>query len=174
MSKKIIYLILAISIGLNAGMIATTLVHRKSGPPPGPGPRPGEGPGHRPDPQQMVDDHVRGITRHLELDPAQQQAIREVMELHAPELVLFQMEVRETGKRLADAFRAPTFDAERFRQLTAQASTARSRLDSLSAVMLVEEAAVLTPEQRKRFAEVAPSIHNNPQPPPREGGPPPR
>jgi Spy/CpxP family protein refolding chaperone len=121
-----------------------------------------------------VEDHVQGITRHLELDSEQQQAIRTVMERHALQLVRFQEDVDTRGRRLADAYGASTFDAERFRQLTTEASTARSRLDSLSAVMLVAEAAVLTPEQRRKFAEVAPTIHSHPQQPPRQDGPAPR
>ena len=34
MSKKLIYLLLAVSLGLNIGVIATTLIHRNSKPAP--------------------------------------------------------------------------------------------------------------------------------------------
>jgi hypothetical protein len=85
------------------------------------------------------------------------------------------MEVEQTNRRLTEAFGAPDFDSESFQRLTFEASAARSQLDSLSAVMLVSEAAVLTHEQRRKYARVAPSIHSNPQRPgPKEGGPPPR
>lgn len=170
MSKRIIYLLLAVSLGVNVGVIATTLFHRPSGPPPPPG---GDrGPGQRPDAARMVEDHVRGIARHLDLDQEQQQQIRSLMEQYAPQLVRFQSNAEDASQRLTEAYAAPQFDPELFRQLTADAATARSRVDSLSAVMLVAEAAVLTPEQRRNFARVAPSIHTNPQQPPREGGPP--
>ena len=47
--------------------------------------------------------------------------------------------------------------------------------DSLSAAALIAEAAVLTPEQRRKYAEVAPMVHSNPRrAPPRRQGPPPR
>jgi len=184
MPKMLIYLLLAVSLGLNVGVVATTLIHRTArghlGPPPGPlgpvGPvgREGHGPASPPDPRKLVDNHVRGITRHLDLDPEQQQAIRAVLVRHAPQLVRFQVDVAETGRRLSEAYAAPVFDPEQFRQLTAKASAARAKLDSLSAVMLVAEAAVLTAEQRLKFAEVAPSIHSIPQRPPRKDGPPPR
>ncbi len=178
MSKRIIYLLLAVSLGLNAGVIATTLVHRASMPPPGPPPGPdgGAGPdmGPPPDPNRLVEEHVRGITRHLDLDAAQQDAVRLVLERHSSLLVELQMDVGDVGRRLSDAFAAPEFDPEQFRRLTAEAGMVRSRLDSLSAEMLVAEAAVLTPEQRRKFAAVAPTIHSQPQRPPREGGPPPR
>ena len=179
MSKKMLYLLLAVSVGLNVGVIATTLVHRTGGPPEGPPPgqdRSGRpGPGQRPDPAQLVEGHLQGMTRHLDLTPDQQQSIRAVLEEFAPQQVEFQMEVEQTSRHLTDAFGAPDFDPESFQRLTAEASEARSRLDSLSAMMLVSEAAVLTHEQRLKFARVAPSIHSNPQKPqPQEGRPPPR
>ncbi len=177
MSKWIIYLLLALSLGLNAGMIATTLVHRTAGPhgspPPGPGGGPGHQPGPPPDPGRVVEDHLRGMTQHLDLDTDQQQAIRRVLETHAAELTTLQVAAEEAGRMLAEAYALPEFDPDGFLRLTAEASTARSRLDSLSAVMLVGEAAVLTPEQRLKFSTIAPTIHSQPQRPP-EGGPPPR
>ncbi|MCP4574029.1 MAG: periplasmic heavy metal sensor [bacterium] len=176
MAKKLIYLLLAVSFGLNVGMVTTTLMHRKAPggrPGPGPGGGGGPGPGGRPDPGDLVEQHVRGVTEHLGLDAEQQQAIRAVLERHAPLMVEFQNQVEETGRRLAEAYGASDFDPEIFRRLTAEASDARSRLDSLSAVALVAEAAVLTPEQRRMFARVAPTIHSRPRrQPPRDGPPP--
>lgn len=185
MSKRILQLVLIASLGVNVGVIATTLAHRAGGPPPG---RPmGPGNGAPPDaervqdPARLAEDHVMGMTQHLDLDEAQQQAVRSIMDEHSPRLVELQSEVRAVSRRLSDAFAAPTFDADRFRRLTAEAGAARARLDSLAAVMLVAEAAVLDPEQRRKFAAVAPSMHSNPQGPrrdagrpPREGEPPPR
>ena len=178
MSKIVIYILLAVSLGLNVGVIATTLVHRTTSPaqapPPGPGGGEGPGPGQRPDPGQIVEDHVRGMTRHLDLDLEQQEAIRVVLVQHTSQLVMFRVNADEANRRLVEAFAAPALDPVSFQQLTAEASAARSKVDSLSAVMLVAEAAVLTPEQRRKFAEVAPSIHSTPQRPPRRDGPPPR
>lgn len=176
MTKKLVYLILAISLGLNAGIIAMTIIHRvpaeRPGPPPGPGGGRGPGPGIPPDPGKIVEDHVSEMTRHLDLDEEQQVAVREVLARYSPQLVRLQADVGETGRRLAEAFAAPSFDPGEFQRLTSEASAARSKLDSLSAVMLVAEAAVLTPEQRLKFAEVAASVHIGPQKPPGRGGPP--
>lgn len=187
MSKKLIYILLAVSLGINVGVVATTVLHRASHPqglPPGPGggaPPPGQ-PGSPPDPARLVESHLQGITRHLGLDADQQRVVRAVLEQYAPQLIELQAETSRAAQRLTDLFGAPTFDPERFRKLTAETGAARSRLDSLSAVMLVAEAAVLTPEQRLKYAEVAPSIHSRPrQPrhgpggpggPDRPGGPP--
>ena len=114
------------------------------------------------------------MTRHLALDQDQQAAIRQIMEHYAPELAVLQDRARESAGRLADAFARPVFEPEHFKELTEQASSARARVDSLSGVMLVAEAEVLTPSQRRKFAEVAPTIHSNPQRPGRERRPPPR
>jgi len=62
------------------------------------------------------------------------------------------------------------FDKVEFQRLMREVSYTRSKADSLSAVMLAEEASVLTDEQRRRFAEVAPMRsgggHRPPPPPP--------
>jgi len=185
MSRKILYLLLAASIGLNAGIIGMTLVHKtkKQGPTPphGPAGREGRMRAMPSDPSTLVDNHIRGITRHLALDPEQQQTIRSILEQYAPQLIKFQIDAAEAGRGLAEAYAAPDFDPEQIQQLTANASAARVRLDSLSAILLVAEGAVLTPDQRRIYAEVAPSIHSNPPrphpkqgPPPKKGSPPPR
>lgn len=173
MSKKVVYLLLAVSFGLNLGMVATTVVHRRGPDGPPPGPPEGRGPGPRPDPQQLVEDHLQRITRHLDLDAGQQREIRAVLERHAAQLAAYQAAVGESGRRLSDVFGAPEFDPVLFERLTADAAGARTRLDSLSAVMLVDEASVLTPKQRRKFAEVASSVYSRPQGGRREGGPPP-
>lgn len=200
MSKQIIYLLLAVSFGLNVGMVATTLMHRSSsesrpsgsglrdgGPgfrdddpgPPDVGPGPGPGLGGPRDPERMVENHLRGMTEHLDLDADQQRALRAIMTSRAALLVEIQARAHETGRRVADIYSAPDFDPERFKRAAAEASIARARLDSLSAEMLAAEAVLLTPEQRRKFAQVAPTLHNRPprergpQEPPRDRRPPP-
>lgn len=175
MSKRLIALLLALSIGLNVGVIATTLFQDwrdSQGKPtlPGGG-HPDQGPPSSP--EQLVDVHLQGITRHLGIDVTQQQAIREVLELHAPQLLELQAEVARTDRELSEAFAAPEFDPERFRRLAAAVGAARARLDSLSAVMLVAEAAFLTPQQRVKFSAAAPMVPSQPQRGPGQGGPPP-
>lgn len=181
MSKKIIYTLCAISIGLNLGMIGMTVMNRAARPelpPPGPGPGPGPERGTPPDPERLIEDHVRNVTRHLDLDEAQAQAVREIMARHVPALIQLRIEAETANGDLSEAYAASAFDAERFRRLATEASLARAKVDSIAALILVEEAAVLTTEQRKMFAEVAPDIHSRPagarpQGGPRQGGPPP-
>jgi Spy/CpxP family protein refolding chaperone len=181
MMKRIIYLILAVSVGLNIGLLATTLVVKK-GPgrmgPPGPG-QPG---GRNGDPARMIDEHIKGMTQHLGLDSGQQTAIRNIMEMYGPEMEELRSEVDQVTGTLADIYSAPEFDANLFKEKARQVTMIRAQLDSLSAESLVAESAILTPEQRRLFAEVATGMGGPPQGPPRgkgrqgpadRGGPPP-
>lgn len=169
MSKQLLYTLLAVSIGLNLGVIGMTVADRASrqGPPP-----PGQAP--RPGPERLVEDHVAGMTQHLGLDADQAAAVREILERRAPDLIRLRESAERDTRSLSDAFAAPEFDSEGFLRLAWEAGRARSEVDSISALILVEEAAVLTPEQRRLFAEVAPSIHTRPQGRPGREGPPPR
>lgn len=169
--KKALYLLLALSIGLNAGLLIAQQSDRRPPGPLRPGPPPGEHP-RPPRPQVLVQNHLDGMTRHLDLDVEQQQAIRKVLEAHMPLLSETMHSSAEANRRISEAFAAPGFDPVQFEMLARQASHARSQADSLSALMLIGEAAVLTEEQRERYAEVAPTVHSNPRPnpPPRRRG----
>jgi len=186
MLKKTLYLLLAVSLGINAGLLVMTLLNRAPSerpamhqPPGGPGgPPPGQHPGPAPDPQRMSEELAARLSRHLDLDVQQQQAIREILERYAPDLIELQRVSENAGQRLTEAYSAPDFDPEGFRRLVAETSAARSAVDSLSAVILLDKAAVLTPEQRARFSKAAPVLGSNPvqatPPRGRDDRPPPR
>ncbi len=127
MSRRILFLVLAVSLGLNIGLVITTLIHRVDraplGPPPGRGPNqgpPGEG-------GDLVEQHLRGMTDHLGLDEDQQAAVRLVMEQYSPELSMLQERARETAGQLVAAYSRPVFEPEQFRKLTEQVRAARAR-----------------------------------------------
>jgi Spy/CpxP family protein refolding chaperone len=175
MMKKILYLLLALSLGLNTGLLVATLMKPAPPLPPQGQFPPGDGPGQPPDrrdgpqrdPAHLVDGHLAGMTQHLELGPEQQRQLRAILERSAPELMGLQREVEISGRRITEAYAAPDFDLEEFLRLVRETSVARTALDSLSAALLVEEAAILTVEQRIKYAEVAPQVHSNPQQTPR-------
>ena len=179
MSKMLIRLLLAVSVGINLGVVGMTLMRgtepHLQGPPPGHGHRPGA----RPDPAQIVDDHLLRMTRHLDLSPKQQNDVRSILEIHTPQLVELRIQTEQSARLLTKAFSASSFDPEIFHQMTAKMNATRTQLDPLSAMMLVAEATILTPQQREKFAQVASSIFAGQQTPtrpggrPRGGGPPP-
>jgi len=186
MLKKTLYLLLAVSLGINAGLLAMTLLNRPHAEPPsrhqppgGPGgPPPGQHPGSAPDPQRMSGELATRLSKHLDLDEQQQRAVREILERHAPRLIELQRLSQDADERLTEAYATPDFDPETFRRLVAETSAARSAVDSLSAVILLDKAAVFTPEQRARFTEAAPVLGSNPvqatPPRGRDNRPPPR
>lgn len=160
--KRALFLLLALSLGLNGGLLYVRLADRPAGRPARPGPPPRQEEQHAPDPERLIRDHVEGITRHLQLNETQQKAIEAILAESMPELTELLRRSEEANRRVSEAFAAPVFDPAEFFRLTREASLSRARTDSLSAVMLVGESEVLTPEQRQRFAEVAPTIYANP------------
>ena len=181
MIKKAVYLLLAVSLGVNAGLMVVTLYNRTTPPdfgPPGPPPDhdrygPGDGPGRRPDnPDWLTENHVSLLTRYLDLDTEQQQAIADVVRRFASDLLQAQARSLTAGDALSAAYAEPGFDPDGFRRLVAEASAARTALDSLSAEALVAEAALLTESQRAKFADLVPFMHHQPDPPPGDRRPP--
>lgn len=172
--KRGLFLLLAVSLGLNAGLL---YVRYLDGPLRGPGaerPRPPRGAGPPPRPETMARDHLADMTRHLDLSDEQQQEIRVILEERMPLMTELLRASREANQQISDAFAAPEFDGEHFGQLAAQVSRSRAQADSLAMVMLLAEAAVLTPEQRIKYAEVAPTVHSKPQHNPHNKPPRPR
>lgn len=179
--KRVLGLLLALSLGLNLGL----LYMQYQGPPEGrregpPGLRSGPGPRRGPQGQprqpgatgRMIDAHVDGLTRHVGLDDQQQVALRQVLEANMPALQSALAGGAEANEAMSRAFGAADFDPEMFRRLVKAAALARNEIDSLSGIMLLGEAAILTPEQRQSYAKVAPTIHtgagpSGPPPPPR-------
>lgn len=162
------FLLLALSLGLNAGLLATRTTGQ-GGPRPHERPRP-PAPGG---PGGMVDNHLGPMTEHLGLDEAQQAAVRAVLEAGLPRIAERQRALRDLERSIKDAYAAPRFEADAFAGLVARAAAARAAVDSLTAAMLVEEAAVLSPDQRRRFADVAQGVYGGRRAGPGrpEGGP---
>jgi Spy/CpxP family protein refolding chaperone len=128
----------------------------------------------------MVDSHLQGMTAHLGLDEDQQASVRAVLAEALPRIAEQQHQLKAAERRIRDAYAAPRFDGEEFAGLVAQAAAARAAIDSLTAAMLVDEAAILSSDQRQRFAEVAPTVYGGrgagpgrPGGGPRPPGPPP-
>jgi Spy/CpxP family protein refolding chaperone len=176
MMKRALWILLALSLGLNAGLLYVRLADRpgmapgshpgESGPH---GPPPGEHGAPQPDTEALIRNHLASMSRHLDLSVEQQQSIEEILRDHLPEMAELRRRAEEANRRVSAAFAERQLNSGRFTTLVREASQARARIDSLSAVMLLGEAGVLSPAQRARFAEVAPTVYANPRrsPPPR-------
>jgi uncharacterized membrane protein len=168
--NRIALLLLAVSLGLNAGLLYVRLAERPAQGTERPDRLPAPRRASPPAPEVVVQDHLLAMTRHLTLSQEQQRSIRAVLDEHMPMMMELLRRGDEANRRISEAFAAPEFDTERFKILVQEASQARARADSLSAVMLLGEAAVLTAQQRIKYAEIAPTVHANPPrkpPPPR-------
>jgi Spy/CpxP family protein refolding chaperone len=168
--KRFLFLLLSLSLGLNAGLLYVRYMER-----PHAGPMPGA-PDHqrfnRPPPPAgvMIEQQLAVKTRHLGLDSAQQKAIRIIMEKHLPAMAESREKSRKANRRMVKLYADDPFDKVEFQRLMREASQARSKADFLSALILAEEASVLTIEQRSLFAETAPMAQgegHRPPPPPR-------
>jgi Spy/CpxP family protein refolding chaperone len=171
--KRGIFILLALSLGLNAGLLYVRWASPHAGPRPPHEGRPAPMPPGSHEPADMVAAHLAGMTRHLQLDASQQTAVEAILQSRIPLLSTLKERSRQADGRLVEAFAAADFAAEEFSSLVREASLARASMDSLTGEILQLEAAVLTPEQRARFAEVAPGIYSNPQEGPRPGHRPP-
>ena len=156
--KKWMGILLALSVGLNLGLLYGHLGFSDpwiAAPLP-PGPE-----GHPPlPPQQMIEQQMRVIDRHLELDDGQEPAVRAILENRLPPMARWRREAAQANRSLAQVYAADPFDAVAFKRLSAEARLARSRADSVSALILFEKAAVLDPRQRRLFAEQGPLAEN--------------
>lgn len=170
---RILLILLAVSVGLNAGMLYVNLAGGDGGAEPR-HPRRGAGPPAG-DIGEAADTHLALMTRHLDLDAAQQQEIGDLLRAHLPGIMAARRAAGDANRRLGDLFAAPELDVAAFAAAVDAAGRARGRADSLAATLLVAEAGILTLEQRTTFAAVAARVYAEPGgPAPREpGGPPP-
>ncbi len=173
--KRVLSLLLALSVGLNAGLFYVQNSGPKHEGPDRKGPPREDHRGGPPSPDNAIRNHLEGMTRHLDLSEEQQDAIREVLAENMPLMGEMRRRSEEANRRISEVFAAANFDEEQFKQLVGQASFFKARADSISAVMLLGEAAALTAEQRAKYAEIAPTVHSTPQRnprPPRRNPPP--
>ena len=147
--KRIWFLVLAVSVGLNAGL----LFMAKSGP----GPAPGR---HRPPPpgrfDARLDDHLRRMTQSLGLDETQRASVEAVHRDLLPQISEQHRRMEDLRQAIANHYAGPEFDAANFRALAESLSEAQARLDALVTEAMLGEAAVLTPDQRRKYAREMP------------------
>ena len=180
------FLLLALSLGLNAGLLYVQLrdageprrsdVMRMPPPPPG---RPGErppgrgplGPGQRdlPSAEDLVNGHVDRMRHHLRIDREQEDAIREQLSSSMPKILRQRRAMEDARERLARVVEGPNLEMDEFRRLSQALHRAQTGLDSLVTEAMVTELRLLSPEQRRGYVAIMPG--GGPGPPPREGRP---
>jgi Spy/CpxP family protein refolding chaperone len=187
--KRIWFVLLALSLGLNAGLLYMVISHRHArgprgfewmGPPPdrpGPpednlGPPPAHG---RPYGLAFARHRLDRMADWLNLDPAQREALRAILDETMPRILERRDAVRAARHRAAEQYLKPTVDPDSVRASVRQLNAAQASLDSLVAETMSREAKLLTPEQRSRYftampwgERVGPDRDGPPPPEPRD------
>ena len=166
--RRILFVLLALSLGLNVGMVYQRLQH----PPPFGPQRPplkGEGPEA---PTAFLEHHLLRMTEELQLDEAQQRALNSLLEEQIPPVLAQQERLRVARRSLGDLYISEELEPDAFRTQVRRLSEAQAELDRLVGEVMVEEASLLSHEQRRRYLVVMP-WGQGPVEGPRGMGPPP-
>jgi len=147
--KRIWFLVLAVSIGLNAGLLFMAQNR--------PGPAPGR---HRPPPpghfDARLDEHLRRMSKSLGLDETQRAGVEAVHRELLPKISEQHGRMEDLRKSIATHYEGPDFDPAKFRALAESLRETQARLDALVTEAMLGEAAVLTPDQRRKYAREMP------------------
>lgn len=153
------FLLLAASIGLNAGLFYVHLTRPET--PTMPQERrirmrlDDDAP---PPMDEMMARHRERMANRLGLDEAQRERLVSIHERLAPEIARRRQTMFTLRQEIADAFADGAVDAEKVRDLTRQISVQQAELDSVVAETLISEAGLLSPEQRQMFLDVLPFV----------------
>ncbi len=151
--KRAWLLVLAVSLGLNAGLLFMTLGKGRPGPVPAPG-------DHRPPsverPETLLREHLLRMTESLGLDETQRAAVENVHRDLLPKIGEQFRLLGELRRSIADHYASSEFDAAQFKDLARSLSETQARLDSLVTEAMLGEAAVLTSDQRAKYAREMP------------------
>jgi len=164
MKRVWLLLLLALSVGLNVGLL---YVQRSREPlPPQPPPEagpPAPGPGRFDD---LVRNHVDRMAEGLRLDEDQVRRLREVHRDLLPRMASVSRDLDELRRSVGDEYVARDLDAEQLRGDVARLSRTQATLASLVVEAMLAEAAILTPDQRERYARAMPWGRRGAPPPP--------
>jgi Spy/CpxP family protein refolding chaperone len=170
--KRFWFLLLAVSLGVNAGLAVIWLA-RPGAFPPAPG-RPPE-PIGPPRIERMLDQHLARITEGLQLSKKQHDELEVAYRTLFPRIIEQNRKVSDLRREVHDGYNADRVDPDAFRARVRALSSEQARLDSFVTEAMLSEASVLTTEQRRRYAPGMPWIRTGqPAPARRAGGPGPR
>jgi len=161
------FFLLALSIGLNIGLLYNSIVSDRDGRahlphPPfiGRGAPPGHpGMGMHCDPSEMVHYRLGRLADRLDLTEEQRAEVRRVLSESMPALIEARDRMQEARQAVHEEYRKAEPDRDRVRELVGELGQAQARLDSIVAETLFLESEILTPEQRAQYLEAMPWEH---------------
>ena len=159
--NRLWYLVLALSLGLNAGLLYVEQSRRSEREHRGSRRAHGAERGRPLDSEggkALVERHLERLSAELDLSAEQRTAITGIWEANLPAIREARSRLHELRSQLRDGFAAPAIDSTSFRALARQAAAAQAELDSLTANTMLAEASHLRPEQRRRYSEIMPWV----------------
>jgi Spy/CpxP family protein refolding chaperone len=157
------FVLLALSLGLNAGLLYVQLSSRDEVPDrharqgmmrEGPGP---VGPmGHPDGPPGFIRDRLGRVGDRLNLSEDQIEGMSEILKAVMPELLEGRETIRGLRAEMREEYLRPQVDARRIQELRRETVKAQSQLDSIMVETMLEEAKLLTPEQREAYFDLMP------------------
>ncbi len=145
MNRKWMF-VLALSVGLNAGLIYREVSESRRRPPER----------EKPTADRIIERRLAQLTGRLTLDLDQQARVRAVLEEYVPQVMAHGDSVEQVRSRLAAAYGDSVVDAGRVRALRARMNRVQAEADSLMSESLLREAELLTPAQRVDYAKILP------------------
>ncbi len=154
--SRVWFVVLALSIGLNLGLLGGRFLRDRDRPP-----MPlGRGPEMRgeamPDPEAMVRRHVGRMQEQLDLSSEQRDRLESLMAETLPQMTERRRNLADARSALVDAYSGETLDEPAFRDAADRLRAAQGALDSLTTELMLRESEILTPEQRERNSRLLP------------------
>ncbi len=168
--KKILVLMVLISLGLNIGLGARIWKDRCnfSGTEPGwshpefpdqAGPGGRGGPGGGRDSAfwgKVMDRRLTHVTRRLGLDEEQTQAFKNTHQEAAVGFLAQRLKVQKARRRLMEAASAADFSVDALRHLIAEVGHQQVKLDSMVTETMLQEMEILDEDQRREYMRILP------------------
>jgi Spy/CpxP family protein refolding chaperone len=157
------FIILALSLGLNAGLLYVQMSKKADEPRRGfrqespRRPMDVTGPiGHPDGPAGFIRDRLGRVGDRLDLSEEQIESMAAILNEVMPELLEGREAIHDLRMEMREEYLKPDVDAERIQLLRRETAAAQSRLDSIMVDTMLKEAEVLTPEQREAYFQLMP------------------
>lgn len=161
------FLLLALSLGLNAGLLVTILLpSRPAVPPPLERPLP---PREHPRPEAELLRRLNQLTRRLRLDPAQRGEMDIILRETMPPIIRKNDAIRDLHRRMEDLYREAAPDPAAIRAIVGETAHVRTELDSLVSEAMLREMSILSAHQRELYLQQFPVRGEGPPGEPQRG-----
>jgi Spy/CpxP family protein refolding chaperone len=157
------FILLALSLGLNAGLLFVHFTGSADAPEFPPHERgeegavgargPMSGPGGA---ESFIRDRIARAGERLNLSEDQIKSMSEILDGAMPEMMERRQHIWDLRMQMRDEYLRPQVDAGKVQALRVETDLAQSKLDSIMVETMLKEARILTPEQREAYFHLMP------------------